>query len=1086
MRKLISGILLSAMLTLNLSSFTIMSSTALAAESDAVITFNDYVSDDSATLPNGFVDQNYSVNTTNDKSRRVKQNATGGVYGKESDDMAYTLTHQWLAESKQPSTRWYQTRYNANLSGGEYVHFATELAYEYAAAERKLAVGVTTASGNADINNIVKISRPDLNSAELIMSFFDMESIHVPKHNGWMKFDVVIECETGFADVYYNGEQVVEKYETGVTGITQFRQGIFCIYQCALSNKSFGQSVTYVDNVLCAMPQTKPEIAKFTPYEAWDFEDYSGGFDGNLYLQNTTTTKVTEGIAKSGVFGKAADDVSFLARAPYASKDTDSGTSWQQVRFNNLSTRMPDNYPMFYKISFEMAYTGQNMNRILYFGSTAWASSAAKRYKNDHKVIQIEDDILSVNGEVIETDEGVVAENIWMKFDIVVKCKQAAGAYDVYLNGKKIAEDVAMTFKTALESYQTIEKIHMLAFAINHEASQAADWAWPECDTYLDNVSISSYGSYPYIETVETEEEQELISCTYYADGIETDNIFKANSVKAVINDVADAVPLIAVYNGGVLKSILTDDDKDMELSASFNPGDKVKLMMWDSLQTMKPVHDVTDITVTSDLAEPTASEFAVSGMFTDGAVLQRNKDVNIWGTSDSDDGTTINVIYGDNAAQAVVSDGKWSAKLKPMEASVSGKTLYVYSADGFEAFDDIVVGDVYFVAGQSNAELPMSKTEHYKADKALVSESDNIRFFYQNRQDAFDLSDEERVVVQENPINPNYKWEIAKPHTIGRLSAIGYYFADKVSETIEANVPVGLIQTAFGSARLQELSPACVNDIYGYTVDADRIKYNAYNTLVAPAEKYSARGMLWYQGESDSTLDERTKTYTARFNSLMEYVRDIQGDDFPVFFVQLSSHTDYVDNGSQGWTFNWKVPRFRNIQNGIEDVTADTYMVPSLDLGLKEGDVNDTAHPIYKKEIGYRLADVAIERLYKENGDIDSVLAAKVKSITYDATGATVEFERVNGALTTVDGKTAVLGFELIKDGVATAATAEIIDDVTVRVTGVENPTGVRYAYYNAASPAIANLKSGNGLPCPTFSENGFDVEPLTLGQER
>ena len=160
--------------------------------------------------------------------------------------------------------------------------------------------------------------------------------------------------------------------------------------------------------------------------------------------------------------------------------------------------------------------------------------------------------------------------------------------------------------------------------------------------------------------------------------------------------------------------------------------------------------------------------------------------------------------------------------------------------------------------------------------------------------------------------------------------------------------------------------------------------------------------------------------------------------------------------------------------------------MVPSLDLGLKEGDVNDTAHPIYKKEIGYRLADVAIERLYKENGDIDSVLAAKVKSITYDATGATIIFERVNGALTTVDGKTAVLGFELIKDGVATAATAEIIDDVTVRVTGVENPTGVRYAYYNAASPAIANLKSGNGLPCPTFSENGFDVEPLTLGQER
>ena len=1086
MKKLISSILLSAMITFNISGFTMEKDAVLAASGDSVITFNDYVSADGATLPAGFVDQNYNINSTNNTSRRVKLSATGGVYGKDADDIAYTLSHQWIAADKKPSTRWYQTRYNVNLSGGKYIHFGTEMAYEYASAERKLSVGVTTASGNTDINEIVKISRPDVNTAQLMMTFFGAESVYVPKHNGWMKFDVVIECETGLADVYYNGEQVVKGYATDVTGITQFRQGTFCIYQSAIAKGNFGQSVTYIDNVVCRMPDEKPEITAFTPYEDWDFEDYSGGFDENLYLQNKSTTKETLGISQSGVFGKTKDDKVFLARATYAPKDTDSKTSWQQVRFNNLSTRIPDNYPMFYKISFEMAYTGQNMDRIMYFGSTAWASSEAKRYKNDHKIMQIQDDVLSVNGEIIETDEGEVSENTWMKFDIVVKSGSGTGAYDVYLNGKEIAKDVAMTFKTALESYQTIEKIHTLIFAINHKSSQAADWAWPECDTYLDNVSISNYGSYPYIETVEIEEEQESVTCTYYADSVETDNIFKANSVKAVINDTTDAIPLIAVYNGGVLKGVFTDDNGDMEISATFNKGDKVRLLVWENMQTMMPVIPSRDLTVTSDLSEPTASDFDVSGMFTDGAVLQRGKDVNIWGTTDSADGTTINVVYGDNAAQAVVSGGKWMAKLKPMDADTNGKTLYVYSADGFEAFDDIVVGDVYFVAGQSNAELPMSKTEHYQKDKALVSESDNIRFFYQSRADAFALSDEEQLVVHENPVNSNYKWEMAKPHTIGRLSAIGYYFADKVSEMVDAEVPVGLIQTAFGGAKLQELSPQWINDIYGYYVEADRIKYNAYNTFIAPTENYSARGMLWYQGESDSTLDERVKTYTVRFNSFMEYMRDIQGDDFPVFFVQLSSHTDYVDNGSQGWTFNWMVPKFRNIQNGIEDAVADTYMVPSLDLGLKEGDISDTAHPIYKKEIGYRLADVAIERLYKENGDIDSVLAAKVKSITYDATGATVVFERVNGALTTVNGTSEVLGFELIKDGAATAATAEIIDDVTIRVTGVANPTGVRYAYYNAASPAIANLKSGNGLPCPTFSENCFDVEPLTLGQER
>lgn len=1110
MKKCISLILTLAMLTGLFGTFNV-----IAADGDVVMTvdFSGYSPSVNTEMPASFTEQSYTI-TKGGTDRKVYYLAQAGQFGKSADDNALAI-QQVFHSGSNPQTKYYQMRYKPEMArtSQRYVHFSTEMAITQTQSNRWIGVQFNKTGGTdgktwAAVNHIVQMSPAVDNTAQVAVTFLGQASAIAVPLQSWMKIDFTMDTVTGLADVYFNGKKVVDDYETGIGSdhgitITSFSQVIWGVYQLqvdpANGNTSYANSYTYIDNIYCGLLNDEPTVNSFTPYEMVTFSDYEGGSMPANFALNSGADVVSASAA-TGKFGNDDSDVSLQVTTENVPAGTESNARWEQIRYTNPMPAWGTNNDLYHKISFKMAYSGKYMNRWVNLAFTPWTSSGTTdkwdvtSHVNNRFMINIVknsetlDPELYVDGELITSiDNSIIAQNKWIKFDIVANGSTTNRVFDVYVNGTKVAENIALDVKST-NTWSRLANVAQLQLGINHEWSTAEN-SFPVTDTYYDDILITKHGTYPVIEAYEADVSGDFAEVVYYADGEETDNIFSATAVDVTLNEDLNAIPVLAIYSldstgNETLENVVLGNKGDMNIPAEFEAGSKVVLLTLDSLQSLKPLHSKVVILNGVVGEMPTASAFSVSGMFSDNAVLQREKPVTLWGTSEAADGATVNVSFGEYYAIGTVDNGKWEAILPAMPADTEGETLYIYSATDTKQYSNILVGDVYLVAGQSNAELPFSTSDTYGTDRMEISADDNIRFFYQARSDAMNLTEEQQTTPQEDIINPNYKWEVAESYNTGKISSLGYYFADAIVDATDKNIPIGILQTAFGSARLQELSPKSVNDIYGLSVAEDRVKYNAYNTLVAPTEKYAARGMLWYQGESDSKDDTLASTYVQRFDSLVDYIRNIQGSDFPVFYVQLSSHTDHEDKYS-GYTYQWLVPRFRNEQNKTEAVTEDAFMTVSLDKGLRVGDTNDTAHPIYKKEVAIRMADIAIERIYK-NGNPSSVMSPKVASIEYDELGATITFERTNGGLKLIDGATELLGFELIKDGVATAATAEITSENTVRVTGVEAPTGVRYAYYNAAAPAIANLLGGNGLPCPTFSENGFDVEPLGLGQQR
>lgn len=505
---------------------------------------------------------------------------------------------------------------------------------------------------------------------------------------------------------------------------------------------------------------------------------------------------------------------------------------------------------------------------------------------------------------------------------------------------------------------------------------------------------------------------------------------------------------------------------------------DIVNLLAWKSLETMQPLCTPIGVYGSAKL-DAYACQATLSAAFGDGMVLQGGMPVSVWGTSTDEDGTKINVSLGEEQATAYVLNGNWQTELPAMEYSSTPQRLVVTTAAGQTTVNNILIGDVYYVGGQSNAWYPMNGVDTWNADKNSASAADNIRVFDQEAASA--------STVQANP-DVSSKWRVTdSADNLKKCSALGYYFAKALREG-GVTQPIGIIEIARSGAYLRELVPQTISQKYGVTAAGDtRPLACNYNAMAAPVEKLHAKGLLWYQGESDSAqlkydgnglLTDASMTYLETYQNMLkdyiDYFNQVNGTALDVYTVQLSSH-GLFDGTSANVTTGWKVPVFRSMQ--VEFAEANGYaVIPSLDLGYRTAE-SDFAHPQRKKLLAQRVANVALANEYGLKTASD-VTAPSVKAVTFNDDGsATVTFNNVGSGLKTADGSTEVKGFELICGSDKYAATATITDNdsVTVKADGLTTKAdGVRYGFYHSAPLSAANLVSGSDVPCLTFARGG------------
>ncbi len=227
------------------------------------------------------------------------------------------------------------------------------------------------------------------------------------------------------------------------------------------------------------------------------------------------------------------------------------------------------------------------------------------------------------------------------------------------------------------------------------------------------------------------------------------------------------------------------------------------------------------------------------------------------------------------------------------------------------------------------------------------------------------------------------------------------------------------------------------------------------YNGMIYPLRKYVIRGVLWYQGESNT---EYTEDYRELFETVIKDWRNTWDcGDFPFLYVQLANYCPFrLEPSVSRWA------QVREAQRKVLE-TAGTGMAVTYDAG----EYNDI-HPRDKKTVGNRLALLAMNLVYGEDvvcsGPVfhhKEIEGNKIRLyFTHTGSGLIVKGERLKSF--TVCGE----------DGRFTHAEA-IIDKDTVLVSGkdIKEPVHVRYAW--ADNPEDANLYNGEGLPAPPFTTN-------------
>lgn len=224
------------------------------------------------------------------------------------------------------------------------------------------------------------------------------------------------------------------------------------------------------------------------------------------------------------------------------------------------------------------------------------------------------------------------------------------------------------------------------------------------------------------------------------------------------------------------------------------------------------------------------------------------------------------------------------------------------------------------------------------------------------------------------------------------------------------------------------------------------------YNGMITPLSDYSITGVLWYQGESNTS---NPNGYNVLFEKLVKDWRENWNvKELPFLYTQLAN----LETGDPN--HNWAV--LRNEQRKGLSI-PNTAMAVTIDIG----EYNDL-HPQDKKTLGKRLACAAMNKAYGEDNVYSGPLYKDMEVVNNKIY---LSFDQIGSGLTIRKGDDQLKSFSICgADGKFLPATAMIQDrKVIVSHEKIQEPKHVRYAWSD--NPEEANLYNQEGLPASPFT---------------
>ena len=486
---------------------------------------------------------------------------------------------------------------------------------------------------------------------------------------------------------------------------------------------------------------------------------------------------------------------------------------------------------------------------------------------------------------------------------------------------------------------------------------------------------------------------------------------------------------------------------------------------------------------------EPPPTTLKLARVFAHHAVLQRGQPCPVFGVDVP--GTAISVNFaGQTLNTRADTNGRWRVTLAPMPASATPRPLAVSGSTNV-TFTNILVGDVWLISGQSNADWPLSSAT---GGSAAIAAATNALVRYWQMAESPVTTATAWTPAEVARLNANDyftgAWQVSSPSSAGAVSAIGYFFAREMQTN--QGVPVGLIDCAVGGTLAQSWMPTdAINAsprlkaIADNFLDSDMVAAFAktrvlqnladWNTAGRPAPMpehpykpgacwrnglalvapFALRGVLWYQGETDADFydpfdyDLMARWHSDAFKTLVASWRAAwENSALPVYFVQLPR----LNRPSWPW--------FRESQLKCALTISNTAMAVAWDFG-------DSAnvHPTQKEPVARRLALIARARSHGENIEWSGPL---YRGHRVEGGNVVIEFDHATSGLLANDGQPLRL-FQIAGTNRQFFAATAVISDRSLVVSApqVPQPVAVRYAWVPDGS---INFFNGSGLPASPF----------------
>ena len=267
----------------------------------------------------------------------------------------------------------------------------------------------------------------------------------------------------------------------------------------------------------------------------------------------------------------------------------------------------------------------------------------------------------------------------------------------------------------------------------------------------------------------------------------------------------------------------------------------------------------------------------------------------------------------------------KWGGELKRIPVGGPYRLeVRMQGSDAVVSFANLLVGDLWVLAGQSNMEGHADLAD-VQAPSPLVHSFDMA--------DRWGIAEEplHTVVNAADPVHwplnaqkepERLSGERLETYVLNRKKGAGMGLPFAVEMVNRTNIPVGLIPCAHGGTSMDQWSPTLKDHEGG----------SLYGSMYRRVQAVGGRvkGILWYQGESDAN-PKAAPVFLEKFEGLVKAVReDFKQPNLPFYYVQIGRHID-KSNAAE-----WNSVQVAQLR--AESEIPYSGMVTAVDLQLDDG----------------------------------------------------------------------------------------------------------------------------------------------------